>query len=52
VWIVGGICALLALPPEMRPAAQVLAWLWFAGLFGLPAWWVYSAAARRKVRAP
>src|SRR5712691_11060269 len=51
VWIVGGICVVIALPPEMRPAAQVFAWVWMAGLLGLPAWWVYYAAHRRRTGA-
>jgi hypothetical protein len=48
VWTVGGMCALLAVPPNLRPVAQVFVWLWMGGVVGLPAWWFYRAGFRRR----
>ncbi len=45
-WFIGGLCLLLAVPPGLRPVAQVWMWVWILGMFGLPAWWVFHPKRR------
>ncbi len=52
LWMIAGICSLLALPQSARPVAQVLVWLWMAGVLGLPVYWFLRSARKHRPAAP
>ncbi len=50
LWMCFGIFPVVWLGPELRIVAQGWAWLWVAGVIGLPIFWFVRWSQRREAR--
>jgi len=56
LWFIFGLCAVLSLPPEpglvARMMIRVMIYVWMAGVFGLPIYWLLRRSRNHYLAAP